>query len=267
LAKVFITLLILKKESSVRFKNKVVVVTGGTSGIGKATAKAFAKEGAIVVIAGRREEEGKVVASEIISEGGAASFIKTDISKSSDLEALIQQIINEFGRLDCAFNNAGTAEAPASITDLTEDEWDRVLNTNLKGVWLSMKYQIPALLKTGGGSIVNMSSVYGLKATSIPLPAYIASKHGVIGITKAAALQYASQNLRVNSVCPGWIPTEANDAALEEPSMKAYAESLHPMGRLGTQEEVAQAVLWLSSNAASFVTAHSFVADGGSMAQ
>ncbi len=250
-----------------RFENKVVVVTGGTSGIGKATARAFANEGAIVVIAGRRVEKGEAVVSEIVNAGGIASFIRTDISKSSDLEVLIRKTMDEFGRLDCAFNNAGTAEAPSSITELTEDEWDRVLNTNLKGVWLSMKYQIPAMLKNGGGSIVNMSSIYGLKGTSMPVPAYIASKHGVIGLTKAAALQYANQKLRVNAVCPGWIPTPGNQAALENPSLKAHAESLHPMGRLGTQEEVAEAVLWLSSDASSFETAHSFVADGGSMAQ
>lgn len=250
-----------------KFKNKVVLVTGGTSGIGKATAKAFAKEGAAVVIAGRREKEGESVVADILEEGGKASFIKTDIAKSNELEALMEQLIDQYGQLDCAFNNAGTTEMPASVADLAEEEWDRVLNTNLKGVWLSMKYQIPALLKSGGGAIVNMSSIYGLKATSVPLPAYIASKHGVIGLTKAAALQYANQNLRINAICPGWIPTEANSSVLGDPSMKAFAESLHPIGRLGTQEEVAQAVLWLSSDESSFVTAHSLVADGGGMAQ
>lgn len=248
------------------FDKKVVMITGASSGIGRTTAIKFAKQGAKVVLVARRGEEGIAVEKEIQDFGGEAHFIKADVSIESEVENAVSLTLEKYDRLDIAFNNAGVAELPVGTTELTETEWDRVLNINLKGTWLCMKYQIPQMLNNGG-AIVNMASVYGLVGTSMGLPAYVASKHGVVGLTKAAALEYAPRNIRVNAICPGWIPTPGNEMALNEPEIKAFAESLHPMARLGAQDDVANAVIWLSSEGAAFITGQSLAADGGYTAQ
>lgn len=250
-----------------QFKNKVVMVTGANSGIGRATALSFAKQGAKVALVARRKEEGLAVLEEIKADGGEAMFISADIAIEADVIRSIDSIIAEFGSLDLAFNNAGAAEVPSSVTGLDESEWDKVLNVNLKGTWLCMKHQIPKLLESSSGAIVNMASIYGLVGTGMGLPAYVASKHGVIGLTKAASLENAQNALRINAIAPGWIPTPGNEQGLSNPDIKAYAESLHPMSRLGTQEEVANTVLWLCSEQASFITGQTINIDGGYTSQ
>jgi NAD(P)-dependent dehydrogenase (short-subunit alcohol dehydrogenase family) len=251
-----------------RFENRVALVTGGSLGIGRATAIAFAAEGAKVVVANRGIEEGEETVKIIKENGGEAIFVQTDVSSSSDVEALVKKTIDTYGRLDCAFNNAGISGSMRPMIDLKEEDWDRVLDINLKGIWLCMKYEIPFMLEQGGGSIVNMSSVLGLGATTLGLSAYIASKHGIIGLTKAAALEYAQKGIRINAVCPGYIHTPMIDAAASRiPGFYNQIAQLHPVGRIGAPEEIAEAVLWLCSDASSFVTAHSLVIDGGLVAQ
>ena len=250
-----------------QFTNKVVMITGANSGLGKATALSFANQGAKVALIARRTEEGLSTLEEIKSEGGEAIFISADISVEADVIRAVEKTIEAFGSLHIAFNNAGAAEVPCSVTELDESEWDRVLSVNLKGTWLCMKHQIPKILESGSGSIVNMASIYGLVGTGMGLPAYVASKHGVVGLTKAAALEQAKNSLRVNAIAPGWVPTPGNEAGLSNPDIKAFAENLHPMGRLGTQEEIANTVLWLSSNQASFMTGQAINVDGGYTAQ
>ena len=242
------------------FNDKVVLVTGGSTGIGRTTAIEFAKYGSKVVIASRRNVESEETISQIKDIGGEACFYKSDVSKSNEVEDLIKYCIRTYGSLNYAFNNAGiegTGFVP--IIDYDEDIWDKVISINLKGVWLSMKYQIPEILKAGGGAIVNMSSVAGLKGGSIGT-AYIASKHGVIGLTKAAASEYASQGIRVNSVCPALIETPMADRLIIE---KEDISKNYPIGRIGKPVEIASPVLWLCSDSASFVTGHSMVIDGG----
>ncbi len=250
-----------------RFTNKVVMITGANSGLGRATALSFAKEGARVALIARRKEEGLSVLEEIKSAGGEAIFISADVSIEAEVIKAVEKIIEVYGGLNIAFNNAGVAEIPCSVTDLDEAEWDRVLNVNLKGIWLCMKHQIPRILESGQGAIVNMASIYGQVATGLGLPAYVASKHGVIGLTKAAALEQAKNLLRINAVAPGWVPTPGNEPGLSNPDIKAYAESIHPMNRLGTQQEIADTVLWLSSDQASFITGQTISIDGGYTAQ
>lgn len=250
-----------------QFKDKVVMVTGANSGIGRATALSFAKQGAKVALVARRKEEGNIVLNEILEMGGEAIFLSADVSIEAEVINVIEQTIKAFGSLDIAFNNAGAAEAPTPLSELAESEWDRVLNVNLKGVWLCMKHQIPKLLESKNGAIVNMASIYGLVGTELGLSAYVASKHGIVGLTKAAALENSKTSLRINAVAPGWVPTPGNEAGLSNPEIKAFAESLHPMGRLGTQQEVANTVLWLSSEQASFMTGQTLNIDGGYTAQ
>ena len=243
---------------------KVALVTGGSSGIGRATALAFVKAGAKVVVADVDVEGGNETVRMVKDLGGEVIFVKADVSKAAEVQALIDKAVRTYSRLDCAFNNSGIAGATASTADYPEDEWDRVIAINLKGVWLCMKYEIPQMLRQGSGAIVNTSSNLGLVGQA-ELPAYNASKHGVAGLTKTAAIEYAKAGIRVNAVCPGTIhtPMVHGDPHFDE----AEWAGLHPIGRLGMPEEVAEAVVWLSSDAASFVTGHTMSVDGGYVAQ
>jgi NAD(P)-dependent dehydrogenase (short-subunit alcohol dehydrogenase family) len=247
-----------------QFVGKVVLVTGGNAGIGRAAALEFANQGAKVVVSGRPEKEGREVIAEIKALGGKAIFVKTDVSKESDVKAMIEQTLATFGRLDCAFNNAGIVQAPTPLPDQTEETYDQIMDINVKGVWLSLKDEIPAMLKTGGGAIVNNSSVGGLVGFATA-PVYVASKHAVIGLTKSVALEYATQHVRVNAVAPGTIETRMfRDFA---PEVRQMLESAHPMGRIGQPEEIASAVVWFCSDGASFVTGQTVPIDGGYTAQ
>jgi Dehydrogenases with different specificities (related to short-chain alcohol dehydrogenases) len=246
-------------------KNKVAIVTGGTSGIGRETAVLFAEAGAKVVVAGRREAEGKEVVDQIRAAKGEAFFVKTDVSKAADVEVLVDKTVEKYGRIDTAFNNAGVEGNWTPLVDMAEEDWDRVIDTNLKGVWLCLKYEIPQMLKNGGGTIVNMSSVAGLMGT--PAAAhYGASKHGVNALTRTAALEHAQHKIRVNAVCPAVIETPMGERLFGAPEVRPHAVAMHPIGRFGTPREVAEAVLWLASDKSSFMTGHYIVLDGGFLA-
>jgi NAD(P)-dependent dehydrogenase (short-subunit alcohol dehydrogenase family) len=251
------------------FENKVALVTGGTSGIGLATAIAFARAGAKVVVSGRREKEGKQVVSLIMKSGGDAAFVKTDVSKEAEVEALVDQTVSTFGRLDVAFNNAGVEGEGARRThEQSVANYRTVMDINVLGVLVAMKYEIAAMLKNGGGSIVNNASVAGL----VGLPGasvYVASKHAVMGLTRSAALEYAREGIRVNAVSPGPIQTPMLDRFMGELGAEVEAHLLNtlPMGRKGRPEEIAEAVLWLCSDKGSFVTGQSLTVDGGWTAQ
>lgn len=249
-------------------KDSVVLVTGGAAGIGKAAALAFAARGASVAIADLKVDRGNEVARAIEDAGGKAIFAKADVSKAGDVEALIGKTVVAFGRLDYAFNNAGIEGQLATTADCTEENFDRILAVNLRGLWLCLRYEIQQMLgQGGGGAIVNMSSVAGLVGFA-NLPAYVASKHGVVGLTKTAALEYAQKGIRVNAVCPGVIHTEMVDRLTrKDPAAENQFTSLEPMGRMGTPEEIAEATVWLCSKAASFVTGHALAVDGGLVAQ
>jgi NAD(P)-dependent dehydrogenase (short-subunit alcohol dehydrogenase family) len=250
-----------------QFKDKIVLITGGTSGIGKATAIAFAREGAKVVITGRREKEGKAVVNEITHIGGRAEYFLSDVSKEADAKAAVEFTVKTFGKLDIAFNNAGIEGEFKPIHEQTEENYRQTFDINVGGVLWAMKYEIPALLANGGGSIVNTSSALGVTAMAGAGP-YVASKHAVIGLTKTAALEYAKSNIRVNTLAPAVIATEMIDRATGgSDDVRAQFAGMHPVGRLGTSEEMASAVLYLSSPGASFVTGTTFLADGGWTAQ
>jgi NAD(P)-dependent dehydrogenase (short-subunit alcohol dehydrogenase family) len=250
-----------------RFSKKVVVVTGGGSGIGKATALQFASEGASVVIGNRNESKGREVVKEINDAGGNASFIQTDVTKESDVKALVDHAVSKYGKLDAAFNNAGTEGDTATIVEDTEKNFNRIFDVNIKGLWLSMKYEIEYMLNHGGGSIVNTASIAGL----IGFPQhgmYTASKHAVLGLTKSAALEYGAQGIRINAVSPGTIQTEmldrfAGETEEEQQKTKEYLMSKNPIGRIGEPKEIAGAVLWLCSEEASFMLGQSVTVDGG----
>lgn len=249
-----------------KFNGKVAIVTGATSGIGRETAIQFAIEGAKVVIAARRERLGAEVVAEIGRHGGEAIFVRTDVTDASSLEKLVATTMEQYGRLDCAFNNAGIAgDAMKATADHSMENWNAVLATNLTGVWLSMKYQIPAMLKSGGGAIVNASSTYGLKPSTAGHVPYAAAKHGVIGLTKTAAIEYAKAGLRINAICPGWTHSEMVDPALEAlpEQLGALINQDVPMARVADAAEVARAVLWLCSDDSSYVTGHPLCVDGG----
>ena len=243
-------------------KNKVAIITGGTSGIGRETAVLFAEQGAKVVVAGRREAEGKETVDLMRKAGGDGMFVKADVTKAADVQALVKTTVDKFGRLDTAFNNAGIEGNWMPMVDISEEEWDRVLDINLKGMFLCLKYEIPQLLKNGGGTIVNMSSVAGLMGTPAAAP-YGASKHGVISLTRTAALEHAKQKIRVNAVCPAVIESPMENRLFGEPEAQKFAVGMHPIGRIGTPREVAEAVLWMCSEKSSFMTGHYIVVDGG----
>jgi NAD(P)-dependent dehydrogenase (short-subunit alcohol dehydrogenase family) len=242
-------------------------VTGGASGIGRATALTFARESAKLVIADMNEEGGHQIVHLITEQGGEAIFVRTDVSQAVEVQALISQAVATYGRLDCAHNNAGISGGGSALTaEYFEERWHQVIAVNLTGVWLCMKYEIPQMLHQDGGVIVNTASVAGLIGGR-GLAAYVASKHGVVGLTKTAALEYAQQGIRVNCVCPGVIQTPMTERGLSDPERRAHIVASEPMGRVGAPEEIAEAVVWLCSDAASFVTGHTMTVDGGHVAQ
>jgi NAD(P)-dependent dehydrogenase (short-subunit alcohol dehydrogenase family) len=246
---------------------RVALVTGGGSGIGRAAALAFAREGAKVALADVSSECGEDAAHSITQAGGEAIFIRADVSKLADVEKMVKQTARHYGRLDYAHNNAGIDGEFVTIVSCTEENWERVLGVNLKSVWMGMKFEIPEMLKAGKGAIVNTASIAALVAFRT-MGAYVASKHGVAGLTKAAALEYCGKGIRVNAVCPGVIRTAMIDAFVGgNLEAERAMVGLEPMGRMGTPEEVANAVLWLCSDAASFVTGAIISVDGGMSAQ
>ena len=246
---------------------KIALVTGGSSGIGRASSLAFAREGAKVVVSDVSAEAGQETVQLIQNAGGEASFVAADVSKAAEVEALIATCVDTYGRLDCAHNNAGIEGPGAPTAEYSEEGWDQVIAINLTGVWLCLKYEIPEMLKHGGGAIVNTSSAAGLLGFRGG-SAYVASKHGVVGLTKTAALEYAKSGVRVNAVCPGAIDTPMMGRITgHKPQRAERMAASEPVGRMGSPEEIAEAVVWLCSDAASFVTGHAMSVDGGLVAQ
>jgi NAD(P)-dependent dehydrogenase (short-subunit alcohol dehydrogenase family) len=247
-----------------RFAGKVALVTGGTGGIGRATALAFAKEGARVAIAGRREAEGRETLRLIEQAGGEGLFVVGDVALEADVWRMVDTTVERFGRLDCAFNNAGVEGRPGLLTEQMETNFDVVFNTNVKGTWLAMKYEILRMLQSGGGAIVNNASVGGLLGMH-SMGIYSASKHAICGLTKSAALEFAKKNVRVNAVAPGGVRTDMLDRVTGGPGTEAAAKmaNFHPVGRVADTVEIAAAVLWLCSPEASFVTGAILPVDGG----
>ena len=248
-------------------KDKVALVTGAGSGIGRAAAQIFAREGAKVAAADVNRASAEETVGMIREAGGEAFGLQADVSKAAEVEAMVDAVVGTYSRLDCAFNNAGIEGVLASTADYTEADWAPVIAVNLTGVWLCMKYEIPRLLETGGGAIVNTSSAAGLLGAP-RMPAYVASKHGVVGLTKTAALEYAKSGVRVNAVCPGVIDTSMVGRLKERrPRMFEKIVRGEPIGRIGQPEEIAETAVWLCSDAASFVTGHAMSVDGGIVAQ
>lgn len=249
-----------------RLKGKVALVTGASSGLGRASALMFAREGAKVIVADVAIAGGEETVRMIRGAGGEAIFVKTDVAKAAEVESLINRSIETYGRLDCAHNNAGVVSPEPLTSDHTEEQWDQIINVNLKGVWLCMKYEIPQMLKQGGGAIVNTSSVAGFFGGPYSV-AYTASKHGVNGVTKVAASEYARAGIRINAVCPGGMRTPPVERDLKEHPEMVATRRESPIGRISEPEEVAEAVVWLCTDAASFVTGLCMAVDGGLTAQ
>lgn len=245
-----------------RFTGKRVIVTGGASGIGAAAARAFAAEGAKVLIADVQTNKGEAVAAQIRANGGEALFQNTDLSMDSACAAMVERAVKSFGGLDVAFNNGAIAGAGKLMADEPEDSWNRIVAINLKSVYLSMRHEIPAMLASGGGAIVNTSSPAGLFGEP-GAASYAAAKHGVIGLTKSAALDYIKKGIRINALCPGGTDTEMLAEWMKNPSVAAQVRAAQPIGRLAAPEEIAAVALFLASDAASFVVGHTMVADGG----
>ena len=245
---------------------KVAIVTGAGSGIGRATALLFAREGAKVVAADCVKQQGEAVAEDIRKAGGQAAFVNVDVASPEDVQRMVRTAVETYGRLDVLFNNAGVEGEQAPTADCTLENWDRVININLKGVFLGMKYAIPELRKAGGGSIINNASVAGIVGF-LGIPAYCASKGGVIQLTKTAALEYAREHIRVNAICPGVIATPMVERFIGgDPARQQAMEALEPVGRFGRPEEVAQLALFLAGDAAPFCTGAPFIIDGGFVA-
>lgn len=247
---------------------KAALVTGAGSGIGRATALACAREGAKIIVADMGVEGGEATVSMIKNAGGEATFVPVNVTQAAEVEAMVAAAVSTYGRIDCAHNNAGIEGVFATTADYPEEDWDRVMAVNLKGVWLCMKYEIPQMVQQSGGAIVNTASLAGLVGAK-RMPAYVASKHGVAGLTKTAALEYAKSGIRINAVCPGIIHTSMVDRMFlsRRPDLEDRLAAVEPMGRLGKPEEVAEAVVWLCSDAASFVTGHTMTVDGGIYAE
>ncbi len=249
------------------FEGKVALITGAATGIGRATALAFAHEGARLAIADIDETETIETERLCTALGAQVLRIRADVARTTEVERMVASAVERFGRLDCAFNNAGISGTLAAHADSSEENWDRVVGINLKGVWACMKYELRQMLAQGGGAIVNTASVMGMVGSAFT-PAYVASKHGVMGLTKSAALAYAACGIRVNAVCPGYVETPLIAKVFDaRPELRPQIVAKHPTGRLGTPEEIAAAVLWLCSDAASFVNGHGLAADGGYLAQ
>ena len=244
-------------------QQKVAIITGGNSGIGRATAVALARQGVNITIASRRTKEGEETVKLVKDAGSEGIFVKTDVTKEDDIRSLVEKSTKKFGRLDYAFNNAGIEESMTPLVDQRSDLFDRIINVNVKGVWLSMKYEIPEMIKSGGGSIVNMSSVAGVMGFP-QMPIYIASKHAVLGLTKSAALEYARSGIRINAVAPGAVKTDMAKRVVEgNPQLDQTLTSMHPIGRTAEPDEVADVVAWLLSDKSTFVLGHTLLVDGG----
>lgn len=248
---------------------KVAVVTGGASGIGRASALAFVKEGAKVIVGDVTADEGEETVRLIREIGGDARFVRTDVSSTAQVQDMVTKAVETYGRLDCALNNAGVdGMLFTRIAEYKEEAWDQVISINLKGTWLCMKYEIILMLKQGGGSIVNMASTAGLVGSAVGNSAYVASKHGIVGLSKTVALEYGTQGIRVNAVCPALTRTPMAEKLLGgDPQREAQMAAVSPMGRLANPEEVAAAVIWFCSDAASYVTGQALAVDGGHVAR
>jgi NAD(P)-dependent dehydrogenase (short-subunit alcohol dehydrogenase family) len=239
---------------------KVAIVTGGSSGIGRATAIALGKEGVKIAIAARRAKEGEETVRLVKEAGSEGIFVKTDVANENDVRSLVEKTVKQYNRLDYAFNNAGIEEKTTPLVDQTSEVFDQIMNVNVKGVWLSMKYEIPEMIRTGGGAIVNTSS--GAGVIGYPqMPIYIASKHAVLGLTKSAALEYAKSGIRINAIAPGVVETEMVERV--DKQLIESLKSITPIGRIGDPQEIANAVVWLLSDKASFVLGHTLLVDGG----
>ncbi|MGH8228804.1 MAG: SDR family NAD(P)-dependent oxidoreductase [Steroidobacteraceae bacterium] len=249
-----------------RFEHKSTIVTGGGSGIGRATALAFAAEGARLIVADQNEAAAEETARLAREQGGEAAHVCADVSRTADCAAMVDAAVGRYGRLDVAFNNAGINLQPCKIADVDEEEWTRILAVNLTGVFLCLKHEIPAMRRTGGGAIVNTASVGGVIGTA-GVTAYCATKHGVVGLTKSAALDHIGDGIRINALCPGGTRTEMLAEWFKDPEVERRALSQTPLGRMASPAEIARAVLFLASEEASFLVGHALIADGGLTAQ
>ena len=245
---------------------KVAIVTGGSSGIGRATAIALAKQGVKISIAARRINEGEETVRLVEEAGSEGIFVKTDVANEDDIRSLVERSTKSYGRLDYAFNNAGIEEIMTPFTDQKSEIFDQIMNINVKGVWLSMKYEIPEMIKSGGRAIVNNSSVAGIMGFP-QMPIYIASKHAVLGLTKSAALEFAKSGIRINAIAPGGVVTDMAERVFGDNQLLETLMSMHPIGRIADPEEIANAVVWLLSDKASFVLGHTLIVDGGAVSR